>query len=167
MIRIAQGRLRELVEAVEHYTLEYPELAPWRAGLPLAYIAAGRCDEATAELERSGWSRSLDDFPQDFFWLAAVILLADASAEAAGTGVRRGPVRDARAVRRTLVQLGYAGAPWARSRGRLGLLAAVRGDRDAAAAHLESTLAAMEAAGLRLFETQARDELDQLATASA
>ena len=83
MIRIAQGRLRELVEAVEHYTLEFPELAPWRAGLPIAYVAAERFDEATAELERA--IAGLGDIPEDFFWLAAVILLADASAQL-GTG---------------------------------------------------------------------------------
>jgi len=49
----------------------------------------------------------------------------------------------------------------------LGLLAAARGDRDSALSHLESARFMAEAAGLRLYETQARSELDQLATTSA
>jgi hypothetical protein len=65
-----------------------------------------------------------------------------------------------------MVQLGYAGSLGPVSR-RLGLLAAVRGDRETATAHLDSTLAAMEASGLHLFEAQVREDLDQLATASA
>ena len=164
MIRIAQGRLRELVEAVEHYTLEFPELAPWRAGLPIAYIAAERFDEATAELERA--MDGLGDIPEDFFWLAAVILLADASAQLGHRESADVLYETLAPYAGTMVQLGYAGSLGPVSR-RLGLLAAVRGDRDEAVAHLESTLAAMEAAGLRLFETQAREDLEQLATPSA
>jgi tetratricopeptide (TPR) repeat protein len=164
MIRISQGRLRELVEAVEHYTTEFPELAPWRAGLPAAYIAAGRHDEATAELERA--IAGLDDVPKDFFWNAAVILLADASAQLRHRESAEVLYETLAPHAGTLVQLGYAGSLGPVSR-RLGLLAAVRGDRGGAVAHLESTLAAMEAAGLRLFESQAREDLEQLATASA
>jgi hypothetical protein len=65
-----------------------------------------------------------------------------------------------------MVQIGYAGSLGPVSR-RLGLLADVRGDRDAAVAHLEATRSAMESAGLHLFEAQARTDLEDLATASA
>lgn len=164
MIRISQGRMRELVEAVEHYTLEFPELAPWRAGLPIAYVSAERYDEATAELERA--IAGLDDIPKDFFWIAAVVLLADASAQLRHRESADVLYETLAPYAGTLVQLGYAGSLGPVSR-RLGLLAAVRGDRDAAVAHLESNLAAVEAAGLRLFETQAREDLEELATASA
>jgi hypothetical protein len=46
------------------------------------------------------------------------------------------------------------------------LLAAARGDREAAVAHLEAALAISQATGLRLFETQAKAELEELATPS-
>jgi hypothetical protein len=48
----------------------------------------------------------------------------------------------------------------------LGLLAAARGDREAAVSHLEAALAISQATGLRLFETRARSELEELATPS-
>jgi hypothetical protein len=48
----------------------------------------------------------------------------------------------------------------------LGLLAAARGDHEAAVAHLEAALAMTRSAGLRLFEAQARAELEELATPS-
>jgi DNA-binding SARP family transcriptional activator len=164
MIRIAQGRLRELVEAIEHYMNEFPELAPWRAGVPVAYVAAERYDEATVELERA--MERLDEIPKDFFWLAAVILLADASAQLGHRESAEVLYKALEPYAGTFAQLGYAGSLGPVSR-RLGLLAAVRGDREAATAHLDTTLAAVEAAGLRLFETQVRDDLDQLTTASA
>jgi hypothetical protein len=115
MIRMQQGRLHELVDAAEHFMDEYPALDPWRAALPLAYIAAGR--------------GTLEPY--------------------AGC----------------IVQVGYAGClgPVARL---LGLLAAARGDREAAATHLEAAVAISQATGLRLFETQARAELEELATPS-
>ena len=47
----------------------------------------------------------------------------------------------------------------------LGLLAAARG-REAAVSHLEAALAISQATGLRLFETQAQAELEELATTS-
>jgi DNA-binding SARP family transcriptional activator/tetratricopeptide (TPR) repeat protein len=164
MIRISQGRLRELVEAIEHYTNEFPELAPWRAGVPVAYVSAGRDAEAALELERA--IERLDEIPRDFFWLAAVILLADASWQLGHRESADVLYAALEPYAGAMVQLGYAGSLGPVSR-RLGLLAAVRGDREAATAHLDTTLAAMQAAGLRLFETQARDDLAQLTTASA
>jgi len=164
MIRIAQGRLHELVEAVEHFTAEYPDLAAWRAGLPLVYASAGREDDARRELERM--VSELDRVPPDFFWLTTLAVLAEASA-------RMGHAQSAEVLYEALapyedcmVQVGYAGSFGPVSR-LLGLLAAARGDLDSAVSHLESARSMAEAAGLRLFETQARDELEQLATASA
>jgi DNA-binding SARP family transcriptional activator len=163
LIRLGQGRVRELVPAVEQFVDAYPALAAWRAALPLAYLADGREADSARELERA--VTGLDAVPQDFFWLATVGLLAEAS----------GKLRDARSAAvlyealapygDCIVQVGYAGALGPVER-LLGVLAAARGDRDAAVAHLERALARASTTGLRLYETQARTELDELSTPS-
>jgi hypothetical protein len=56
MIRMQQGRLHELVDAAEHFMEEYPALDPWRAALPLAYLAGGATTRRASG--SSGWSRS-------------------------------------------------------------------------------------------------------------
>ena len=65
-----------------------------------------------------------------------------------------------------MIQVGYAGSIGPVTR-LLGLLTAVRGERDVAVRHLEAALSFAEGAGLRLFETQVRAELDELLMASA
>jgi tetratricopeptide (TPR) repeat protein len=164
MIRMAQGRLHELVEAVEHFVAEYPVLAPWRAALPLAYLAAGREEDARRELK--GMVSELDKVPHDFFWLTAIAALAEASAKLAHAETAAVLYETLEPFAGCIVQVGYAGCLGPVSR-LLGLLAAARGEREAAVAHLEAALAITEATGLRLFETQARTELEELATASA
>jgi hypothetical protein len=163
MIRMQQGRLHELVEAVEHFMAEYSALDPWRAALPLAYIAAGREDEARERLERM--VADLDTVPRGFFWLTTMTVLAEASAKLADAESAEVLYEELQPYASCIVQVGYAGClgPVARL---LGLLAAARGDREAAVAHLEAALAISQATGLRLFETQARAELDELATPS-
>jgi hypothetical protein len=108
----------------------------------------------------------LDKVAPDFFWFTTMAVLAEASAamrhaESAGVIYKAlAPYAD------YVVQVGYAGSFGPVSR-LLGRLAAAQGDLDSAVAHLESARSMAEAAGLRLYETQARDELEQLATASA
>ncbi|HZO07863.1 MAG TPA: AAA family ATPase, partial [Myxococcota bacterium] len=164
MIRIAQGRLHELVEAVEHFTAEYPDLAAWRAGLPLVYASSGREEDARRELERM--VSELDRVAPDFFWLTTMAVLAEASAKLSHAESAEILYEALAPYAGCLVQVGYAGSFGPVSR-LLGLLAAARGDRDSALSHLESARFMAEAAGLRLYETQARSELDQLATTSA
>jgi tetratricopeptide (TPR) repeat protein len=163
MIRIAQGRLHELVDAVEQFIEEYPVLAVWRSGLPLVYISAGREDDARRELERM--VADLDKVPRDFFWLAAMWALGEASAKLAHPEASALLYDTLEPYAGCIVQVGYAGCLGPISR-VLGLLAAARGDHAAAVAHLEYALAMTEATGLRLFEAQARSELEQLATPS-
>jgi len=164
MIRIAQGRLHELVDAVEQFIEEYPVLAVWRSGLPLVYISAGREDDARRELERM--VADLDKVPRDFFWLAAMWALGEASAKLAHPEASAVLYDTLEPYAGCIVQVGYAGCLGPVSR-VLGLLAAARGDRETAVAHLEYALAMTAASGLRLFEEQARAELNELATASA
>jgi DNA-binding SARP family transcriptional activator len=164
MIRMAQCRLHELVEAVEHFTAEYPDLAAWRAALPLAYASAGREEDARRELEHM--VAELDRVAPDFFWLTAVAALAEASAKLGHAETAEVLYEALAPYAGCIVQVGYAGSLGPVSR-LLGLLAAARGDLDSAVSHLESACSRAEATGLRLFETQARGELEQLATASA
>ena len=163
LIRIGQGRLAELLPAVEQLVEEYPALAVWRAGLPMALNAAGRHEDAARELE--DMVSRLDEVPRDFFWLSAMAVLAEASgklrhrASADVLYETLAPYAD------RMVPVGYAGGfgPAARM---LGLLAEARGDRGAAVAHLEAAVAQAESTGLCLFETLARGELEELLTPS-
>ena len=129
LIRLGQGRVRELVPAVEQFVEAFPALAAWRAGLPLGYLADERRAESVAELERA--VAGLEALPEDFFWLATVALLAEASAklphpESAGV------LYDTLApYAGCMVQVGYAGSLGPVER-LLGLLAAARGERDTA-----------------------------------
>src|SRR4029078_2050242 len=136
-----RGSCTALLGACEHFIEEYPVLAVWRSGLPLVYISAGREDDARRELERM--VADLDKVPRDFFWLAAMWALGEASAKLArpeAGAVLSDPLEPYAGC---IVQVGYAGClgPVARV---LGLLAAARGDRDTAVAHLETALAMME-----------------------
>ncbi|HEX6653487.1 MAG TPA: AAA family ATPase [Thermoleophilaceae bacterium] len=164
MIRMAQGRLHELVEAVEHFTAEYPILAAWRAALPLVYASAGRDEDALRELERM--VAELDRVAPDFFWLTTMAALAEASATLRHAETAEVLYEVLTPYAGCIVQVGYAGSLGPVSR-LLGLLAAARGDLVAAVTHLESARSMAEATGLRLWETQARTELEQLATPSA
>ena len=164
MIRIAQGRLHELVEAVEHFTAEYPDLAAWRAGLPLVYASSGREEDARRALERM--VAELDRVQPDFFWLTTMAVLAEASAKLNHAASAEILYEALAPYSGCLVQVGYAGSFGPVSR-LLGLLAAARGDLDSAISHLESARSMAEATGLHLYETQPRDELEQLATPSA
>jgi hypothetical protein len=164
LIRLGQGRVGELLPAVEQFVDAYPALAAWRAALPLAYLADRRQADSVRELERA--VAGLDELPQDFFWLTTVALLAEASAKLPHPESAAVLYEQLEPYAGCMVQVGYAGSvgPVARL---LGLLAAARDDREAAVRHLEDALVMAEAAGLRLFEAQARAELDELLTASA
>ena len=163
MIRMAQGRLHELVDAVEQFVEEYPVLAAWRAALPLVYISAGREDDARREVERN--VAELNRVPRDFFWLTTMTALGEASAKLPHPEASVVLYDTLAPYAGCIVQVGYAGCLGPVSR-VLGLLAAARGDHESAVAQLEYALAMTAATGLHLFEEQARAELEELATPS-
>jgi DNA-binding SARP family transcriptional activator len=156
MIRRAQGRLRELLPAVLEAVERHPALAAWRAALPLAHLAAG--DERRARLELDRLLDGLDAIPRDFFWLAAMTLLAEASAALQNAGAAERLYGELEPFASRWVQVGYAASdgPVARS---LGLLAVARGDAPQAAAHFEHALELCAAAGAAAFEGRARADL--------
>jgi DNA-binding SARP family transcriptional activator len=135
MIRRAQGRVAELLDAVEQAITQFPALAAWRAGLPLVLIAAGEQERAREELARV----DLTAIPRDFFWLVAMSMLAEATAAVRVPADALYAALLPYAAR--FVQIGYAACdgPVARP---LGLLAAARGDTATAVAHLEAALRA-------------------------
>jgi hypothetical protein len=130
LIRLRQGRVGELLPAVEQFVDAYPALAAWRAALPLAYLADRREADSVRELERA--VATLDEVPRNFFWLTTVALLAEAAAQlphpesAAVLHEQLAPYAGC------MVQVGYAGSIGPVDR-LLGLLAAARGDGEAQA----------------------------------
>jgi DNA-binding SARP family transcriptional activator len=137
--RPAQGRVAELLTAVEQAIAQFPALAAWRAGLPLVLIAAGEDERARAELARV----ELATIPRDFFWLVAMSMLAEATAALRAPADALYDALLPYASR--FVQIGYAACDGPVSRS-LGLLAASRGDTPAAVAHFEAALRATAAA---------------------
>jgi DNA-binding SARP family transcriptional activator len=156
MIRRAQGRLGELLPAVREAVERHPSLAAWRAALPLAHLAAG--DEERARLELGRLLDGLGSIPRDFFWLAAMTLLAEAAAALRTGDAAERLYGELAPFATRWVQVGYAASdgPVARS---LGLLAAARGDAGRAAAHLEHALTLCTLAGAVAFEARARADL--------
>jgi class 3 adenylate cyclase/tetratricopeptide (TPR) repeat protein len=51
-LRRHQGRLEELVDAMETLAAEYPAVPAWRCGLSLLYVSLGRIDDGRREMER-------------------------------------------------------------------------------------------------------------------
>jgi DNA-binding SARP family transcriptional activator len=164
MIRRAQGRVEELLPAVTDAVQRYPALAAWRAALPLVHLAAGDEERARAELDRL--VGGLSAVPEDFFWLTAAWLLAEASAAMRAAGPSEALYDRLAPFAGRFVQIGYAACdgPVARL---LGLLAAARGDSALAAAHLEDALQASRIAGAAALEARARAELAELTAPGA
>jgi tetratricopeptide (TPR) repeat protein len=80
VLRREQGRLDEMVGAVEEFVAAYPAVPAWRATLAWIYVDLGRDADAQRELDRLA-AADLVDVPRDMFWLLAMWLLADVAAE--------------------------------------------------------------------------------------
>jgi DNA-binding SARP family transcriptional activator len=159
MIRRAQGRADELLPAVAGAIDLYPELAAWRAALPLVHIGAGEPERAREELERQ--VGGLAEIPRDFFWLTALAMLSEACAALTAREPAEKLYSALAPYATRFVQIGYAAGdgPVARS---LGLLATAAGDHQRALAHFEHALALCAAAGAPAFVARARTDLKQL-----
>lgn len=147
-LRHEQGRLPELARPVDRLTRDHPDVPVWRCAQALLRLRSGRVDEARealALLSRHGFQ----DIPADGSWLVAVTLLAEV---AAGLG----DVDAARALTGLLTP--HAERVVVSSRGascngavahHLGVLAAARGEHEAAVHHLERALVVHESIGAR------------------
>ena len=87
-LRLGQGRLGELENAVRQFADQLPGMPAWRAALGTLYLHTGRAAEARREYERLA-ARGFD-LPRDNVWLLGMALLAELSEafhDAEGAGV--------------------------------------------------------------------------------
>jgi DNA-binding SARP family transcriptional activator/tetratricopeptide (TPR) repeat protein len=75
-VRREQGRLDELVEAVESFAAQSPQLPVWRCGLASIYAQLGRRADAHRELEALAGA-DFADLPRDTLWLVSLSWLTE------------------------------------------------------------------------------------------
>jgi AAA ATPase domain len=142
-----RGRLPEIESMTRRYADALPGMHVWRAALARVYCAMGREPEARREYERM----AADEFAsiqRNDSWLLAIAILAEVCAQlgdaerAPALAALLEPFADRNVVS---IHSTYAGPV----RRYLGLLAAVRGDWDAAEAHLDAARVAADRAAAR------------------
>jgi hypothetical protein len=137
-LRREQGRLDELLPAIERLAGDEPDADAWRSILPLAYLDAGDRTHAHA-----AYARALGDeaatIPRTMLWLTAIASLAEAAAQlgdadgCASLHAQLEPHAD------RFVQWSFTGNAGSVHR-LLGRTAAVAGWHDRAPAHFEAAL---------------------------
>lgn len=158
-IRRDQGRLGELLPAVDVFVAQFPQFAAWRAALPLVCVEAGDDERARRELHQV--AAGLGAVPRDFFWLTAVGVVGEAAAALGDAPIAARVYAMLEPFAERTVQLGFA-ACFGPVERVLGVLAAACGRPDAAQAHLERALARAEATGALTFALRSRAELGEL-----
>ena len=73
-VRLGQGRLGEVAEAVETMAKEFSRWPSWRAGLALVAAELGRREVAAQHFEELA-ADSFGQIPRDFAWVAAMAML--------------------------------------------------------------------------------------------
>jgi tetratricopeptide (TPR) repeat protein len=77
-LRLGQGRLGELEDAVRQFADQLPAMPAWRVALATLYLHTGRPAEARREYERLA-ERDFATIPRDNVWSVAIALLAELS----------------------------------------------------------------------------------------
>jgi tetratricopeptide (TPR) repeat protein len=77
-LRMGQGRLRELEDAVRQFADQLPAMPAWRVALATLYLHTGRPAEARREYDRLA-QRDFATIPRDNVWAIAIALLAELS----------------------------------------------------------------------------------------
>ena len=137
-LRREQGRLDELVPAIERLAGDAPADAAWRSVLPLAHLDAGARAQAQVAYERA-LGDGVASVPRTMLWLAAMASLAEAAARlddpdgASQLYVELEPYAD------RLAQWSFTGNAGSVHR-LLGRTAAVAGWDDRARVHFEAAL---------------------------
>ena len=155
-LRREQGRLAEMVGAIEEFAAENPALPIWRAALAWVHAEIERTAEAQRELDQLG-AADFRDIPRDMYWLACLWILAE-------TAARLGDRRHAETLyamlrpysgRCAIVPMAFNGGSLERSLGRLAGTAA---RYDEAVEHFEAAIAANERIGARPWVAHAEHE---------
>jgi tetratricopeptide (TPR) repeat protein len=137
-LRREQGRLDELLPAIERFASDGPAAAPWRSMLPLAYLDAGDRRHAQAAYDQV-LGGGIATMPRTMHWLTATSALAEAAAELgdADGGAQLHAALEPYADR--LIQWSFTGNAGSVHR-LLGRTAAVTGAYDRAHMHFEAAI---------------------------
>jgi hypothetical protein len=129
-LRLQQGRIGELEDAVRQFADQLPAMPAWRVALAMVYLRTGRPAEARREYDRLA-AHDFADLPRDNVWGVAIAMLAELS-EAFGDAERAAvlePLLEPLAARNVVTPEGIFAGPVTRY---LALLAAAREDWDVA-----------------------------------
>jgi tetratricopeptide (TPR) repeat protein len=146
-LRLGQGRLGELEDAVRQFADQLPAMPAWRVALATLYLHTGRPAEARREYERLA-ERDFATIPRDNVWSVAIALLTELSESFRDAGRARvledllAPI----AGRNVVTPTGIFGGPVSRY---LALAAAARGESDLALERLDEARQACERLGYR------------------
>jgi len=75
-LRREQGRLDEIVEVVEGFAAQFPDIAVWRCTAAWVHAELGRSEQARRELEALARA-DFADLPRDGLWLPSIVLLCE------------------------------------------------------------------------------------------
>ena len=134
--RYAQGRLAELLHAIERLEAHRSAVLPWRTLLPLVHLSAGDRVSAAALLREMAAER-FAAIPPRIFRLAALAWLAEAAAELRETSICATLRSLLRPHADRLVQASFTGC-WGSARHYVALLDEALGDHSAARSQLEA-----------------------------
>ena len=148
LVRLYQGRVEEIVTAIEHGASAYPGISPWRAGLADALAWLDRRTAAAAILDRAAADRFGDVSP-DPNRAVALALYADAAALMNHTPAAAILYELTEPWAEQLIWNGTAGFGHARL--YLGVLAGVLERHEQADQHLEFACAFHETNGLPIW----------------
>jgi tetratricopeptide (TPR) repeat protein len=129
-LRMGQGRLRELEDAVRQFADQLPAMPAWRVALATVYLHTGRPAQARREYDRLA-DGDFAGIPQDNVWAVAISLLAELSEtfRDAERALLLEQFLEPLADRNVVTPTGIFAGPVTRY---LGLTAAARGDNDLA-----------------------------------
>ena len=159
-LRREQGRLDELLPAIERLAGDEPDADAWRSVLPLAYLDAGDRTQAHAAYAAALGDRAAT-IPRTMLWLAAIGSLAEAAAQlgdadgCADLHAQLEPYAD------RLVQWSFTGNAGSVHR-LLGRTAAVAGRHDRARGHFEAALKRHAALGAAPLLARTRCDYGEL-----
>jgi tetratricopeptide (TPR) repeat protein len=146
-LRLGQGRLGELEDAVRQFADQLPAMPAWRVALATLYLHTGRPAEARREYERLA-GRDFATIPRDNVWSIAIALLAELS-ESFRDADRAGVLEELLeplADRNVVTPTGIFAGPVRRY---LALTAAARGEYDLALERLGEARQACERLGYK------------------
>ena len=146
-LRMGQGRLREIEDAVRQFADQLPAMPAWRVALATLYMHTGRPAEARREYDRLA-ERDFATIPRDNVWSISIAMLAELSEtfRDADRSILLEELLAPLESRNVVTPTGIFAGPVRRY---LALTAAARGDQDTALARLGEARVACERMGYK------------------